>query len=175
MDGLKTSTITKSKHTKEVCEEFGYDPNTNITTKMYNEDKMEQKILDVLINDINSLESYDHMIIYSLLRTGGIEKNFFSHGKKIVHFDIAKLPNELKWKLQMHVKMTKENNARQQIITCANEDHNKIMSNLDKTLTHPQDNRESTSTSMDLNNKENAETKKYEKMLKLNNRVVLAK
>jgi len=162
MDGLKTSTVKKSKHTKEACDEQGaeYNPHNDIATKMYNDEKMDQKVLETLITDIHALESDDHLNIYSLLRRG-VEKNFFSHAKKSVHFDITKLPNELKWKLYIHVKMTKDNNDRQRLIKSANDDHAKTINNLDKSLSQKQP------VFKGIDDVK-YETVKYEQMLKFN-------
>jgi len=44
-----------------------------------------------------------------LLRKGGVKKNFFSNSKKVLHFDLSKLSNELKWKLKMYAELAAKN------------------------------------------------------------------
>ena len=164
---LKASTVKKNKNIKvEATEDkSSYNPLHDITHRMYNDEPMDSKMLDSLIAEINHLSSAEHMLIYALLRGGGINKEFFSHGKKAVHFDIAKLPNELKWKLSMYLKMTKENNERQKLIDIAGKDHISCLNALDSKL-------DAKHSSVVISDNDGAtETDRYEKMLQLNNKL----
>lgn len=167
---LKASTVRKNKNIKAEATEDkdGYNAHSDITTRMYNDEAMDNKTLSCLIAEINQLAPADHMIIYALLRAGdGVSKEFFSHSKKAVHFDIGKLPNELKWKLSMHIKMTKENNERQKLINLADKDHREHIDALDSKL----DTKHPAKIVISDDDTGITETDRYEKMLQLNNKL----
>lgn len=163
---LKPSCVKKNKNIKVEVENSGsYNSHTDIAFNMYNECPVDQPKLEKLMNDINQLSPKEHLDIYVLLRASGISKEFFSCSKKATHFDIAKLPNELKWKLILHTEMTIENSKRSKIINTASSEHQLTLDKLNDSLAHPHtDDPLITGTS---------ETARYEKMLQLNHNTIL--
>lgn len=147
-----------------------YDDHRDIACKMYADTEMTNRDLDLLITEINKLTAADHLNIYILLRKQGIDKSFFSRSKKATHFDIDKLPNELKWRLQMYVKFTQENNARNKKMETADQQFQTTMTRLNERLKPTKQSGPGTGPESDNESglPQQTETDKYERMLQLN-------
>lgn len=163
---FKPSTVKKNKDIKvdPQVSSLDYDDHRDITLKMHSDAEMTHNELSSLISEINRLSVEDHLNIYILLRKQGIDKAFFSRSKKATHFDIAKLSNELKWRLQMYVKFTQENNSRNKQVQTADQHCKELISQLNHRLEHSQQ------IDIEDNLPQQSETDKYERMLRLNGR-----
>ena len=133
---LKPSMITKNPEIKaNVTEKKDfYDDFSEIVTNTNKSLPMDSNTLDYLIHNINLLEPEDHSRIYSFLRSRGINKSFFSTSKRATHFDINKIPNNLKWLLYQQVKMLTENQHRSQMISDMTKQHHRNIENLNVKL-----------------------------------------
>ena len=78
-------------------------------------------------NNIEKLDAKDHIEIYILMRSEGIQSEFFSKTNKGVFFDFSKLPNEVQQKIFSIITMTIENNERTKLYDKYNIEHNKVI------------------------------------------------
>jgi len=54
-----------------------------------------------------------------MLRTFGIEQSFFAQSKNSTHFQITKVPNNIKWRVYMYVDMAKKDQKRREVLKAA--------------------------------------------------------
>lgn len=161
----KASLIKKNPDIKAgvIENEENYNNYSDIISKINKSESMSVNMLDNLIQDINKLDREDHLKIYILLRSKGVTEKFFSRSKKATHFDIEKIPDDVKWVLYMNVQMLEENKSRNKIISDLTEEHQNKINTLDTKLKTPHSH-----SNVGLEKRSESENEKFEKMLKLN-------
>lgn len=113
---------------------YGYENFEEENSKARANRSMDIPTADELIRDINRLAKPDHMHIYAFLRNNGISANFFSRSATSVHFDFDQLPNALKWRLSIHLKMLNSAQHRKTVIEQSATQHQAIIQQLDHQL-----------------------------------------
>jgi len=103
--------INKFNNTPVIKQETNYNYNT-----IKIPDEIDNKLVEKLLSNIDKLDINDHKNIYLLLRTNGINKDYFSHNSKGVYFDFFNLPAKLQKELYIYVELSIENKKRNEYI-----------------------------------------------------------
>lgn len=168
---LRPTSIKKNPELKNDPKEesLSYNNYMDVIQKINSDFQMDMDTVHKLIEDINKLDVEDHMKIYIFLRNNDVDRNFFSKNKRATHFDLLKLPNQVKWKLYKHVKMLTDNNQRSQLISSATAEYEAHINRLDQNITAKHQHR---SDKIQLRPQPQLESEsenaRYEKMLRLN-------
>lgn len=98
--------INKTQQTTVAIE--GDNTYNDLSTK----NELTNKNIEQLCSTIETLSQDDQYKIYILMRTNGIDEEYFSKSNKGVYFEFYKLNKDLKQKIFKFVQLTIENNNR---------------------------------------------------------------
>ena len=98
------------------------------TEKTADASRLSKDNILFICNNLEKLDIKDHIEIYILMRSEGVQSEFFSKTNKGVFFDFSKLTIDLQMKIHSIISMAIENGTRAKLYDTCTVEHNKAVS-----------------------------------------------